>query len=100
VVQKAEGRGVSDDSFKTATDAMDLAKRCHPIFAGQDPDAVGAALCELVAMHLAGHIVPGEKDQTDLMRQMLLEAHVDTVKNLIPVMEAMHILPKLKERMQ
>jgi hypothetical protein len=85
---------------KEALEGEKLARECGAIFAGQDPDSVGAALCELVALHLAGHFVPGEANQTALMRDMLLEAHVETVKKLVPIMEAMHTLPKLREKMQ
>jgi hypothetical protein len=86
--------------MKEALEASELAKQCHPIFADQDPGVVGAALTELVALHLAGHFVAGDEKHTAIMRDMLLEAFVDTVKKLVPVMEAMNTLPKLKKKMQ
>lgn len=91
---------MSDDSEKKARQGGELARECHAVFARQNPEAVGAALCELVALHLAGHFVPGDAVDTALMREMLLEAHIETVRKLVPIMEAMHTVPLLKDRMQ
>jgi hypothetical protein len=88
------------DASETANTAGGLARLCHPIFEGQDPDAVGAALASLVALHLAGHFVAGDANHTALLREMLLEAHVAIVRKMVPIMEAMHTLDKLKEKMQ
>jgi hypothetical protein len=91
---------MSDDLEKTALEASELAKRCHPIFAGQDPNVVAAALAELLALLLAGHFVPGDPANTQAIRDGILALHIETVKKLVPVMEAMRTAPKLKERMQ
>jgi hypothetical protein len=85
-----------EDSVKASA----LAEACHPIFAGQDPNVVAAALAELLALLLAGHFVPGDPADTQAMRDGILALHIETVKKLVPVMEAMRTAPKLKERMQ
>jgi hypothetical protein len=77
-----------------------LAKQCYPIFAGQDPNVVAAALAELLALLLAGHFVSNDPADTQAMRDGILALHIETVKKLVPVMEAMRTRPKLKETMQ
>ena len=78
-----------------------LAKQCYPIFAGQDPTIVAAALDELLALLLAGHFAPGDPADTQAMRDGILALHIETVKKLVPVMEAMRTAPKAsQERMQ
>lgn len=84
------------DSLKSS----ELAEACHPIFAGQDPVIVAAALAELLALLLAGHFVPGDPADTAKLREGLLALHIETVRKLVPHMEAMRTLPMLKERMQ
>ena len=59
-----------------------LVDRARPIFAGQHPAVIGSALAELVAIWLAGHQVSRED------HQQLLELHVETVRDLLPVVEA------------
>jgi hypothetical protein len=86
--------------LKDSRKAEALARQCYPIFKGQDPDVVAAALAELLAVLLAGHFVPGDPADTQAMRDGILALHIETVKKLVPVMEAMHTLEKLKERMQ
>jgi hypothetical protein len=80
--------------------AEDLAKQCYPVFAGQDPTLVAGALAELLALLLAGHFDPGDPAGTQAMRDALLTLHIETVRKLVPVMEAMRTRPLLKERMQ
>lgn len=80
--------------------AAELARQCRPIFAGQDPVLVAAALAELLALLLAGHFRPGDPADTQALRDGILELHIETVKKLVPVMEAMRTAPLLKERMQ
>lgn len=77
---------------RLAIRASELAKACHPILAGQGGEVQGAALAELVALHLAGHIIPGAEAETAEMREAMLELFVETVKSLLPIMEAMHTL--------
>jgi hypothetical protein len=84
----------AEDAVKAAA----LAKRCYPLFAGQGPDVQGAALAELVALHIACHVVQGDEVQTAQMREVMLELFVGTVKKLVPVLEALEVTPRLKER--
>jgi hypothetical protein len=88
------------DFLNDTLKAEALAKQCYPIFAGQDPNVVAAALAELLALLLAGHFVPGDPADTQAMRDDILALHIETVKKLVPVMEAMRTRPKLKERMK
>lgn len=90
-------RNLLNDTLK----AEALAKQCYPIFAGQDPVIVAAALAELLALLLAGHFDPGDPANTQAIRDGMLDLHIKTVKKLVPVMEAMRTAPKAsQERMQ
>jgi hypothetical protein len=86
--------------LKDSHQAAELARRCYPIFASEDPTLVGAALCELVALLLAGHFVAGDPAGTQALRDEMLALHIETVKNLVPVMEQIRTGPMLKARMQ
>jgi hypothetical protein len=57
--------------------AISLAKRIHPLLAGQHPAVQGAALADLLATWLAGF----EPD----VREALLDNHVHTVRELVPI---------------
>jgi hypothetical protein len=52
-------------------------------FAGRDPEVVGAALADLMAIFLASHVGDGK----DELREELLALHVETVRKLIPINE-------------
>jgi hypothetical protein len=80
--------------------AIKLARRARKTFAGKDPTVVGAALGELVALHLAGHIAPDNPEETDRLREVLLETFIRVVRQLIPVLEHSEILPRLEELRQ
>jgi hypothetical protein len=62
-------------------DAVGIAARCHPILAGQHPAIQGGALADLVAMWLVGH----DAD----VREALLVAHIQAVRELVPINEAL-----------
>lgn len=57
--------------------AMEIAARIKPLLAGHGPELQGAALVELVAMHVAGH--PAEA------RERVLALHIDSVRKMVPV---------------
>jgi hypothetical protein len=80
--------------------AEKLAKRCYPIFAGKAPEIQGAVLVDLVARHLAGHVVVGDPEATAAYRAVLLEAFISAVKQLAALADASDIQPELKRRMQ
>ena len=85
---------------REARAAAKLAKRCYPIFAGQEAEIQGAALADLVARHLAGHVAIGDEEATEAMRAFLLEAFIIAVKQLVPIVDAADIQPELRRRMQ
>jgi len=70
----------SDD---LAYDAVALAARIAPLFAGRPPEVVGAALADLMSTLLAGHQGPGAED----LRAELLAMHIDKVLELVPLNE-------------
>jgi hypothetical protein len=77
-------------------DIAALVDATRPLFAGNDPDVQGAALADLVAIWIAGHIVPDDPQATEAMRGKFLELHVETVRRLIPVNERLYIEPRLR----
>jgi hypothetical protein len=85
---------------REARAAAKLAKRCYPIFAGQEAEIQGAALVDLVARHLAGHVAIGDAEATAQMRELMLEAFIIAVKQLLPIVDAADIQPELRRRMQ
>jgi hypothetical protein len=76
--------------------ANELAESMRPLLSGKGSMLQGAALAELVAMWLAGHIVDGNAKATDRARRTTLRMFVETVVKLIPVMEREVIAPKLE----
>jgi len=85
------------DKAETVNQAARLVAKAKKLFAGQGSAVTGAALCELVALHLAGHVCPEDAAETRRMRAELLEAFVRTVERLTPVLEITEILPRLAE---
>jgi hypothetical protein len=61
--------------------AVGVAQRIHPLLAGLPPQVQGAALADLLATWLAGH----EPE----LREALLDLHIHTVRELVPINEAM-----------
>jgi hypothetical protein len=68
-----------DISDAEALRARVLANALKPLLAGHGGGIQGAALVELVALHLAGH--PPQ------VREQMLALHVETVRELVPVVE-------------
>jgi hypothetical protein len=68
-----------------AEDVERLVAKIKPLLAGKPPELQGAALADLLAIWLAGHIAPGDPARTREMREHLLAMHVDEVRELIPV---------------
>jgi hypothetical protein len=70
------------------TDIIDignLVERIKPLLAGRPSKIQGAALADLLAIWLAGHVIAGDAEATHELRAKLLEMHVDKVLDLIPV---------------
>jgi hypothetical protein len=84
--------------FSMTDEALRVSKACHPILAGEPNSIQSAALVDLVASHIAGHVVPGNPKQTAILRAELLDLFMDAVKQLIPIADAEVIQPELKRR--
>jgi hypothetical protein len=65
--------------------SQELVKQIMPMLADQGPEVQGAVLVDLVAMHLAGHFIPGDRMTTRQLREELLKQHIDCVRKLISV---------------
>lgn len=77
---------------------MRVAQDCYPILAGEPSEIQGAALCDLVSRHIAGHVIRGDVEQTRALRRTLLAAFVATVEALIPLADEEVIQPERKRR--
>jgi hypothetical protein len=86
------------DSDAEARAAMALVEVVRPLFAGKSADVQGAALADLLAMWLAGHVMQGDQKATDRLRRRMLEHHLEAVRSLISVNYKMLIEPELKRR--
>ena len=63
--------------------ALALAALCGVVFAGEDPNCVGAALAETMCTFLRGHRIPGDRRSEREMREAILEQWVTTVRDLL-----------------
>jgi len=59
--------------------ALALVEQVKPVLAGHPAGAQGAALCNLLALWLAGHAPE--------LREGLLALHIDMTKHMVPVAE-------------
>jgi hypothetical protein len=80
-----EGRGPSSSACRVTEDVVRLVERINPILAGQPSVIQGAALADLLAIWLAGHVYEGLPSTTATMREALLLAHVEHVRALVSV---------------
>jgi ribosomal protein S27AE len=67
-----------------------LVEAIRPLLAGQPPNAVGAALADLLAIWLASHHVTGtqwDAAETRRLREAMLKMHVGMVWRLVAVNE-------------
>jgi len=53
--------------------------------AGQPQEIQGAALADLTARWIAGHIYIGDPAETDALRETLIAMQVKTIRDLIPL---------------
>ena len=63
--------------------ALALAALCSVIFAGEEPEVVGAALAETMANFLRGHRLKGEDRSEREMREIILQDWIKTVRDLL-----------------
>lgn len=59
-----------------------LSGEISPLLHGRAPDIVGAVLADLTAMWLAGHVVQGDPEAAENLREQLLLMHVRTIERL------------------
>lgn len=76
------------DSDAAATQARALTLQVKSMLAGLPSEIQGAVLADLLSLWLAGHLVPGKREETDKLREFLIEQHVLAVRSLIPSSEA------------
>jgi hypothetical protein len=79
---------VTEDAAVTdfiAVEVRHLVEQARLLLAGRQPAVQSAVLADLLAIYLAGHIIPGAPLDTTALRKELLEAHLDLVRRLIPV---------------
>jgi hypothetical protein len=62
-----------------------LSDRIRPLFAGKDPEIIGATLADLLATLLAGFIVDDDERETSKLREEMLALHIAGVRSLIPI---------------
>jgi hypothetical protein len=66
-------------------DAAPVVKRIMPMLAGRPPELQGAVVADLLAMWLAGDLVPSDPEATREIRERILAEHVEAVRELIQV---------------
>ena len=75
-----------------------LVNAVRPLFAGKPTGIQGAALADLLAIWLAGHVIRDDPAATERIRADVLEAHLIAVRALVPVNYAGLIEPELARR--
>jgi len=80
--------------------AMALVAAVRPLFKGKSAQVQGAALADLLAMWLAGHVDGDDPEgaTTEQLREAVLELHLAAVRGLIPINYHALIEPQLKGR--
>lgn len=68
-----------------AKEVRRIANQARHLLAGRPAAVQSAVLADLLAIYLAGHIVRGDPVKTDVLREQLLDLHVDLVRQLVPV---------------
>ena len=63
--------------------ALALAALCGVVFAGEEPEVVGAALAETMATFLRSHRMAGDPRSEREMREVVFEHWIKTVRDLL-----------------
>jgi hypothetical protein len=63
-------------------ETLEIAAQIKPLLAGREPILQSSVLAELLSLLLAGHWIPGEPKQTEIMRRKILSVHSDLVWKL------------------
>jgi hypothetical protein len=75
-----------------------LVEAVRPLFVGKSPQVQGAALADLLAIWLAGHVIGDDPSATERIREEMLEAHLIAVRALTPINYETQIEPQLKPK--
>lgn len=81
-------------------EVVELVRQISPLLVGKSANVQGAALADLLAIWLAGHVIRGDPKMTKKMREMMLKAHIVAVRGLIPLNYKTYVEPQLKEQTQ
>jgi hypothetical protein len=81
-----------------ATAVVWLGDQMRAGLAGKPSQVQSAVLADLLATFLAGHIMVGDEEATNAVREEHLGLHIELVRKLIPVNFRLYIEPKLKEK--
>ena len=77
---------------------LTLVEAIKPHFEGKPAQVQGAALAEMLSLWLAGHVNQNNPDKSDRVRKAVLEEHLKTVWQLVPINYEMVIKPRLQGR--
>jgi hypothetical protein len=79
-----------------ANEVEALVAAVTPLFAGKSEHVQAAALADLLAMWLAGHVYLGDARRTRRVHDRLIEEHLKAVRALVPINYAMRVELQLK----
>jgi hypothetical protein len=80
----------------TEAEAVDkLVKAIVPLLKGKSVQVQGAALADLLAIWLAGHVNRADPDDSASVREEMLELHLKAVRALIPINYDQYVKPQL-----
>ena len=86
--------------MEEADEVVALVHAIEPLLAGRASEVQGAALADLLAMWLAGHVLRGDPKATEAYRETVLELHLAAVRLLIPLNYEARVEPKLRRSQQ
>jgi hypothetical protein len=75
-----------------------IVKAASALLQGKPPQVQGAALADLLAMWLAGHLILGDPKKTKRLREGMIAEHMKTVRDLIEINYRDRIEPELRRR--
>ena len=77
-----------------------LVKAIVPLLRGKSVQVQGAALADLLAIWLAGHVDHDDPEgqNSDRVREEMLELHLKAVRALIPINYQQYVAPQLKPK--
>jgi hypothetical protein len=81
-----------------AKEVFELVAAIRPLLRGKSAQVQGAALADLLAMWLAGHVIQGDPEETKRMRETMLELHLVAVRALIDINYKTSVEPQIKLR--